>query len=283
MTNELVFCSPAVPHVALLDRLAPVAAAGFGAISLMPTDVWALEEKGMAASEIAARITDAGLRIAEMDCTSCWMPCHATQGDGGELSLLLRSFNAERVVETAARVGARSVVAVDLSDASFSQDQAASSFAALCDLAARHGLKAHIEFLPVGGIKSLGEAWTIVQAAGRANGGLTIDAWHFFRSGSCLADLAAIPGERIHTLQLCDAPAVPAQDLWSELMTSRLLPGEGELDLDGLLRTLRQISSEAAPGVEVFNERQNTMPLAQIASEWSAAARRVLAEAGANA
>jgi sugar phosphate isomerase/epimerase len=135
----------------------------------------------------------------------------------------------------------------------------------------------------VGGIRTLTEAWGIVEAAGRANGGLTIDAWHFFRSGSTLEQLARIPGERIHTVQLCDAPAAPQTDLWAELMTARLLPGEGELDLSGLIRTLDAIGSTAPIGVEIFNTRQNDQPLTQIAQDWTAAARSVLAQARGNA
>lgn len=278
-SNDLVFCSPAMPGVPLLDRLAPVAAAGFTALSLMPGDVWALEAAGMTAPEIAARIADAGLRVAEMDCTACWMPRQHTQGDGGDLSLLLRGLTAQKVVDTAARIGAASVVAVDLCSTPPSLDEAAEGFAQLCDYAAQHGLRAHIEFLPVGGIRTLAQGWAIVSAAGCGNGGLTIDAWHFFRSGSTLEELAQIPGDRIHTVQLCDAPATPQPDLWTELMTARLLPGEGDLDVAGLVRTLDAIGSTAPIGVEVFNARQNDQTLAQVAGDWAGAARTILAQA----
>lgn len=282
LSNDLVFCSPAMPGVPLLDRLGPVAAAGFTALSLMPGDVWGLEDNGMAASEIAARIADAGLNVAEMDCTACWMPRQRTQGDGGDLSLLLRGLTMEKVVDTAARIGAASVVAVDIADSPPPLEEVAAGFAQLCDYAAQHGLRAQIEFLPVGGIRTLSEAWAIVSAAGRANGGLTIDAWHFYRSGSTLEQLAQIPGGRIHTVQLCDAPATPQADLWTELMTARLLPGEGNLDLVGLVRTLDAIGSTAPFGVEVFNTRQNDQLLTQVARDWAAAARTTLAHARGN-
>lgn len=272
-----------MPGVPLLDRLGPLAAAGFTALSLMPSDVWALEDAGMTASEIAARIADAGLKVAEMDCTACWMPRQQMQGDGGALSLLLRGLTTEKVVDTAARIGAASVVAVDIADMVCPLDEAAAGFAQLCDVAAQHGLPVQIEFLPVGGIRTLTQAWAIVSAAGRANGGLTIDAWHFYRSGSTLEQLAQIPGDRIHTVQLCDAPATPQADLWNELMTARLLPGEGDLDLVGLVRTLDAIGSTAPFGVEVFNTRQHDQALTQVARDWVTAARTTLALARGNA
>lgn len=278
-SSQLVFCSPPVAgQVPLLDRLEAVKAAGFTAISLQPTDVWALEEQGMSASEVAARIADAGLTVGEVDCTACWLERHKTQGGDDDLSLLLRSLTAERVVETAARIGARSVVAVDLSDAPFNRDEVAEGFAAVCDLAAEHGLLAHIEFLPMSPIRSLTEAWSAVEAAGRANGGLTVDSWHFFRSGSSLDDLARIPGKRIHTVQLNDAPATPAGDMWDEMMNARLLPGQGAFDLAGLIGTLDRIGSTAPLGVEVFNARHQNQTIAQIAQDWAQATRAMLAK-----
>lgn len=281
--EPLVFCSPPLAQVPLLDRLGPVAAAGFTALSLQPTDVWALEEQGMAAPEIRARIVDAGLAVAELDCTACWMERQRTAGGDDELAQLLRRLTADRVVATAARIGARSVAAIDMSPTPPPLDEAAEGFAALCDLAGEHGLLAHIEFLPSSAIRSLSETWAIVEAAGRANGGVTIDALHFFRSGSTLEQLAAIPGERIHTVQLSDAPRHLSGDLWTELMTARLLPGEGALDIIGLIRTLDAIGSTAPIGIEVFNTRQERQPFGEVARDWAGAGRAVLAQARGSA
>lgn len=277
--DDLVFCPVPFGHVPLLTRIEPLAAAGFAAIGLQPGDVWTLQQQGMPVADIAARIADAGLQVMELDCTSCWMPRQRRSDDDSELAQLLRTLTPERVIESAAQIGARSVVVVDLSPTPAPLEEAAAAFAQVCDLAAQHGLRAHIEFLPVGGIRTLTEAWDIVSAAGRSNGGLTIDAWHFFRSGSTLEQLLQIPGDRIHTVQLCDAPAVAQADLWSELMTARLLPGEGDLDLIGLVRTLDAIGSTAPIGVEVFNTRQNDQSLAHVAHDWASAARSVLAQA----
>lgn len=279
--DDLVLCAAPLSATPLFDRLAPAKAAGFAALSLTPVEVWALEAQGVTAAEIAARVADAGLRIAELDCTACWMDRHARVPATGdtEMAQLLRSLTAERVVETAARLGARSVAAIDMNDTPPTLDEAAEGFARLCDHAAQHGLLAHIEFLPVGGICTLAQAWAIVQAAGRENGGITLDAWHFFRSGSTLDQLWRIPGHRIHAIQLCDAPATPQPDLWTELMTARLLPGEGDIDLAGLVRTLSAIGCTAPVGVEVFHERQQHQTITTIARDWATSTRAVLCTA----
>ncbi|MCX7283502.1 MAG: sugar phosphate isomerase/epimerase [Novosphingobium sp.] len=278
MPDTLVLCPAPLGYVPLLERLGPAAAAGFSAIALQPGDVWAAEAQGHSAADLAARIADAGLCVGEIDCTACWME-RQRSGDDSELGRLLRGLTPERVIATAARIGAPSVAAIDLSPTPAPLDEAADGFARLCDMAAEHGLRAHIEFLPVGGIRTLADAWAIVREAGRANGGLTIDAWHLFRSGSTLAELADIPGERIHAVQLSDAPAQASADVWAELMSARLLPGEGAFDLAGLIQTLDRIGSAAPFGVEVFNTRQDGQSIAQIAQDWATAARAVLARA----
>lgn len=276
---DLALSSPPVSRFPLLERLQPFAEAGFSAIALQPGDVSTLEAQGMAASEIAARIADAGFTIAEVDCTSCWMEHQNKVDQIGGLTEFLRRLTPELVVGAAARVGAQSVTAIDLSVQPASLDEAAESFARLCRMAAEHGMKAQIEFLPTGGIRSLREAMAIVEAAGFDNGGVTLDAWHFFRSGSTLEELAKVPGHRIHAVQLCDAPAAPADDLWTELMTARLLPGEGDLDVVGLVRTLDAIGCTAPIGVEVFHTRQDTMTLAEIARDWAQSTNALLVRA----
>lgn len=274
--NDLVLCGPALGHVPLLDRLAPARDAGFAGVSVVPTDIWQLEEQGVATHEIRSRIADAGLEIGEVDCVGFWLPSHETAPADARYRDVLATMTPQRVIATAAAIGARSIVVVEMMDVHPTLDEAAEAFASVCDLAAAQGLRAHIEFLPFGGIPDLNSAWAIVQAAGRPNGGLTIDSWHLFRSGSTLDQLAAIPGERVHTVQINDAPAHPADDLFAETMTGRLIPGQGAFDLVGLIRTLDRIGSTAPIGVEVFSAAAQSEPVRPTLSEWASSARAVL-------
>ena len=283
LSTDLVLSTPPFGHVPLLDRLAPARAAGFSAISLMPGDVWALEAQGMSAADIAARIADQGLGIREMDCTACWLPSHRNAGGDDPMAALLHSLTPEKVIAAAAQVGASSVTVVEMMGVTPSLDEAAEAFARLCDLAADHGLKAHIEFLPFGGIPDLASAWDIVEAAGRPNGGLTLDSWHFFRSGSSLDQLATLPGDRIHTVQINDAPAQASADLMHETMNARLLPGEGELDLTSFLRALDASGCTAPVAVEIFSTRTISEPMAQAVQGWAEAAHATIEKARTNA
>lgn len=256
----------------LLDRLAPVKAAGFDGLSLLPSDLWALEAEGMTAEAVAKRIADEGLIVSEVDCAATWLPQHITlQTDDPMLSALQQSHVGDRVIEVAARVGARSVAVVEIFGITPHIDEAAEAFAALCDKAAAYDLKVHLEFAPFGGIPDLLSAHQIITACGRPNAGLTVDSWHLFRSGGTLAQLAQIPAEHIHTVQINDATGEAWPDVMAETMAARLLPGTGDFDIVGLLQTLEDIGSTAPIEVEVFHLDQANQNLSTIATNWHAA------------
>src|SRR5204863_9803937 len=149
------------------------------------------------------------------------------------------------------------------------------AFAGLCDRAAEHGLLVHIEFLPWSRIRDVTAAWEIVRRADRANGGVLLDAWHFFRSGADLAALRAVPGDRVLGLQLDDGPNDPEPDLPGASLHERLLPGAGELDLHALLGTLREIGAGAPVGIEVFSDELHRLGPSQAGRRAGGAGRVV--------
>lgn len=115
------------------------------------------------------------------------------------------------------------------------------NFAALCDLAGRYGLHPHLEFMPWTDARDLSQAVRIVENAGRANGCVLVDAFHFDRSASRLEDLCALSPSRLRYAQLCDV-AGPRPDEMDEILrqarNERRFPGDGDCDLLGLLRSL---------------------------------------------
>jgi len=115
------------------------------------------------------------------------------------------------------------------------------NFAALCDLAKPYGLHPHLEFMPWTHARDLEQAARIVAAAGRENGGVLVDAFHFDRSGSSLEGLMAVPASRLRYAQLCDV-AGPRPDNMDEILrqarNERRFPGDGDCDLPSLLGAL---------------------------------------------
>jgi sugar phosphate isomerase/epimerase len=114
-------------------------------------------------------------------------------------------------------------------------------FAELCDLAAVYGLHPHLEFMPWTDARNLQQAARIVENAGRENGGVLVDAFHFDRSGSRLEELVKVAPSRLRYAQLCDVAGPRPGDMAEILRQARnerRFPGDGDCDLPGLLRGL---------------------------------------------
>jgi sugar phosphate isomerase/epimerase len=146
----------------------------------------------------------------------------------------------EPVLESAAVLGAReAVVNGDEPDL----QRLAELLRGLCELGRRHGVRMNLEPTPWTGIPTLGAAVAVIQACGDPDARLMIDTIHVDRSGGTLADLAAVPRALIDYIQVCDAAGPPPQDFETmihQARNERAYPGEGDLDLVGMLAALPQ-------------------------------------------
>ena len=159
----------------------------------------------------------------------------------------MRPADCLPMLEVGANIGAtRLAVAGDDPDRAI----VAERLAELCDLARPFGIAVDIEFMPYRAVRTLADAIDVVRRAGRPNAHVLVDALHFYRSGSLLADLAAMDPALVGTFQICDAPraAPPAEDLVIEARTRRLFPGAGGLALWPLLDAL---PTDTPVGVEL--------------------------------
>ncbi len=132
----------------------------------------------------------------------------------------------------------------------------------MCDLAARYGMEALVEFNPYSGCRSLAEAAELAREAGRPNGKLLIDVLHLSRSGGSPEDARKLDPALVPLVHFCDAPPRPTDDrsvdeLRRELRTARLLPGEGSLWLTELLDAL---APDVAISVEAPSARHAHLP-----------------------
>ena len=140
--------------------------------------------------------------------------------------------------EAGAELGARYAVAIGMSaDEAFVAEQ----LAELARLAEPYRIRLVIEFMMRGGIQTLDAAERIVNATGRDDIGILVDALHFYRSGATLDALAAVAPRRLPYMQINDVrdferlrDARPVADV----VWKKVLPGEGNLRLRELLQTL---------------------------------------------
>jgi len=149
-----------------------------------------------------------------------------------------RVADCEAAIATAARLGASELLVAGNDP---DESRLVDTFAAFCDLADSYGLGAALEFMPWTDAKDLRQAARIVERTGCENAGVLIDPFHLSRSGSRIEDIAAIPAPRLHFMQFCDVPtAMPPtmEAILAEARAERLFPGEGGVDLLGLLRAV---------------------------------------------
>ena len=180
-------------------------------------------------------------------------------------------------IDAAAELGARHILA---SGDDPDEARLSARFAELAELAGRSGLSVDLEFVPWMSIADLALAARMVRAVACPNFGIAVDALHFDRSHSRVSDLAALPRTWFRYVQLCDAPGVWTPDRASLLhaaVSERLFPGEGAIDLVGLLRALPR-------GIPVALEiptatLARTVPVAQRLQRAVAATRQVLLDA----
>jgi len=174
--------------------------------------------------EVERRLSDTGIQVLDVEIF--------------RLKPETRVVDYEAAIATAARLGAGHLLVAGNDP---EESRLTERFAAFCDLAARYGVNASLEFMPWTDARDLAQGARIVEAAGRDNGGLLIDPFHLSRSRSRIEDIANVPARRLQFMQFCDVPAAmpPTMDaILAEARGARLFPGEGSLDLVALLRAM---------------------------------------------
>jgi sugar phosphate isomerase/epimerase len=279
--NDTVLWTATVLDAPLPEKVAAAAAAGFDAVSMRFADIVDARSAGSSDADIRALVADHGLQVHAAETLVGWVPAGRQIPVGGGMTQM--HVDPRAAIEAAVAVGAPSLSVGELTGTPVAHDLACELFAALCDDAAEFGLVVHLEFLSWGAVPNLATAWDIVRATDRPNAGLLIDSFHFFRSGSELALLREVPGERITAVQLNDARRDPVPDPRVDSHDDRLLPGEGVIDLVGLIRTLDGIGSTAPFGVEIASAELRGQPAARVAADSLQALRNVLRAARVDA
>jgi sugar phosphate isomerase/epimerase len=272
--DDLVLCSGTLGAASLADKCAAAVAGGFRALTLWPDDVARASKAGCSLTEVKLLLTDHGLAVADLDPLLRWLP-DETIPPG------ISAATEPEFYAIADALGARSLNVAQGFGAKVDLDRAAEALAGVCDRAREHGLLVTLEYLPWSGIPDAKTALAIVERTGRANATLMIDMWHTFRGGTDDAQLRALPGARVGSVQLNDAPAEPAANLVAETMEARLLPGAGAIPLVRWLRILDAIGSTAPLGVEVFSKALAALPPVEVGRRCGAAVRELLAAARA--
>ena len=246
------------------------AACGYDAVGIrllpaMPGGVAYPLDDAASLKETLTRLDATGIKVADLEVV-------ALRPETG-----IAAFTA--FFETGARLGAKNILV-----AGYDPDlvRFSDSFARFCEAAAPYGLTADLEFMPWTHVPDLATATSIVAPMRQANAGILVDALHFDRSRSSVAELARVPVDRLHYWQLCDGPAerpTTNEGLIHAARHERMFPGEGGIDLVSLTRAM---PADITISIEVPTaELAKTMGAKDRAQRAIDAAKRVIAAARA--
>jgi sugar phosphate isomerase/epimerase len=212
------------------DMVSCAADAGYSHVSLRlipATDrepTWPIIDDTPLVREVERRLADTGIQLLDIEIF--------------RLKPDTRVEDYRAALETGARLGAQHVLVAGNDP---EESRLAERLAALCDLGAPLGLTMNLEPMPWTDVKNLQQGARVAAKSGRPNVGVLIDPIHFDRGGNTAADIALVPRPVLHYAQLCDAPADRPTDIETLLYQARaerLMPGDGGLDLKGILRAL---------------------------------------------
>jgi sugar phosphate isomerase/epimerase len=239
-----------------LEQIDLAARAGYDYASIRTTPVAPGEHVAPLAGDeamirkVSSRVADTGVKILDVEL--------ARLGPDAEPDDYLG------FLEAAAAIGTRHVIG-QLPDPD--RNRAIDHFGGLCDLARDFGLTLDLEFPSWMEVGNLTTAIEIVAAVDRPNAGILVDALHFFRSGSSPDELAPLPREWFHFVQLCDAPAAIPPTVEGVIHTARAkrsLPGYGQLPLHDLVEQLPAVPYSLEVPNEVLRRELGTAEYARL-------------------
>ncbi|WP_040156130.1 sugar phosphate isomerase/epimerase and 4-hydroxyphenylpyruvate domain-containing protein [Mobilicoccus massiliensis] len=230
----------------LPQKLAAIAAARFDGIEVFDNDLVASD---LSPDEVAARCADLGLSI------DLFQPLRDIEGWRPERfdAVLRRLTHKFAVME---RLGVDTALACSnvQPDAVDDLDLVAEQLHAVGELAADHGVHVAYEALAWGRhINRVRQSWEAIERAGHPHVSLAVDTFHVLSRGDDAAALAGVPGDRIGFLQIADAPRLDMNVLsWSRHF--RCFPGQGDLDVAGLVGAVVDAGYRGPLSLEVFSD-----------------------------
>jgi len=269
---DLVLSHFSIRNADFPERVRAASAAGYVGIGLYVREYERLIAAGHTGAELRAVVADAGQQITEFEALRGW----ASSGAAHETCL--RDLDTiDRMAEDLGPADHVQVIGPYEGDL----DDAAAGFALVCDRFAQHGMRAALEYFPdMSNIPDVTTALEIVKRAGRPNGGLCVDTWHHFRTGDTFEALATVPAERVVGVQFNDGPLARVHpDYYTECTSYREIPGTGEFDLAGFVRTLDGMGVTVPFEVEVISLQLDRLPPDDVARQLAEASRAVIGAA----
>ena len=264
------------PRNTFIQRCEAAAAAGFTGIGLHSDDLPRTLASGIDVAEMQAVLRINGLELVEIEFLAGWA---FSSHDTGGISPTLAGIEA-----VADALGGRQVSAGEFSgeiplDTDEALEHAARALRANADRLAERGLLVALESFPWSALANTGIAIDLLRRAQAPNAGLLIDVWHFYNGGGQPDRLIDLPTAGITGVQLNDGPLVH-ENFQQHARAERQLPGEGELDVVGLIGAVRRAGFGGPYCVESNTPEFRALPVDEAARRAADTATTVLRAAG---
>ena len=224
------------PRFTFRQRCEAASAAGFAQIGIHLNDL-----KTLKAADVADILSDNDLELGEIEFFAGWAAPGAESATRATL---------QKVRQLAVTTGGGDHLSSgDFVGGPLDIDGAGTRLNSAAEAVADLGLNIAVEAFAWSRINSVPIASDLLTRVDARNAGHLLDVWHFYNTGSTPEAITNLDVTTVAAVQLNDGPRVYDNFLWNARNT-RLLPGEGDLDVSGFISALKSIGYDGPFGIE---------------------------------
>ncbi len=224
------------PRFTFRQRCEAASGAGFARIGIHLNDV-----KTLTTADVADILSDNNLELGEIEFFAGWAAPGAESATRATLAKV-----RELAVTTG---GGDHLSSGDFVGGPLNIDGAGTRLNSAAESVADLGLNIAVEAFAWSAINSVPTASALLARADAHNAGHLLDVWHFYNTGSTAEAITSLDVTTVAAVQLNDGRRVHENFLWNARNT-RLLPGEGDLDVRGFISALKSIGYDGPFGIE---------------------------------
>lgn len=255
--------------VDVAERLSAVANAGYTGFGIGHADIVVVRNT-VGDKAFRTLLDDHGITTLELEYIDDWWTTDARRADADIVRRELLDA-AEALGATHIKAGAGQV------DDRVETDHLDAEFLTLCEQAASAGTRIALEPAAFSMMSTIHPGAELVTRVGHPAGGLLIDIWHIYRSGTPYSELIdIIPSERLFAAELNDGSRTVRGTLFDDTFDNRLLCGTGDFDVTSFIEAIDRIGFTGLWGVEMMSEHHRALTSADAARQAADAARNLL-------
>jgi sugar phosphate isomerase/epimerase len=235
------------------DRVESAAKAGFKGVGIWHTD---LEHIMLhrPLKEMKMILDDNGVKYLELEFLVDWFVEGARKAESDS--------RKRRLLEASAALQATHVKIGDFYNVPCPLPKVIDAFIALCTEAEDFNAKIGFEMMSCSMIDNLNDAITMLETAGAKNGGIILDIFQIEHLKIPFTEISRIPVQYLMGVELNDG-ALATSPLFDPTRARRFC-GEGDYDIQGLIRCILNMGYTGPWAVEVMSKELAQIPLQEI-------------------